>query len=61
MQLFLSFHLLVCAGGVCAMYNMLDFPAATVPVTRETEEDQANLKDYIATDQIHTLIKQASL
>ncbi|KAL3831831.1 hypothetical protein ACJMK2_023533 [Sinanodonta woodiana] len=35
-------------GGVTytALYNLLDYPAGTVPVTKVTREDEAGMKDY---------------
>jgi len=41
------------------LYNLLDFPAAVVPVSRETEEDQKLLDDYPTGDcRLHQLMKQ---
>jgi hypothetical protein len=40
------------------MFNVMDYPAAAVPVTRQTQEDELNIANYSCTDKIHDLIKQ---
>jgi len=40
------------------VYNLLDFPACVVPVTRETEEDQKLLEEYNPKDCLHQLLKE---
>ena len=40
------------------LYNLLDFPAVSVPVTRETQSDQDNLSTYEATDLLHEIVKK---
>ena len=49
------------AAHYCSVFNLLDFPAATLPVTRETEEDQLGLDSYEATDPIHETIRKVGL
>ena len=46
------------AAFYCMLYNLLDYPAAAVPVTRETEADQSYLEEYQPTDLIHDLMKK---
>ncbi|XP_068223191.1 fatty-acid amide hydrolase 1-like [Palaemon carinicauda] len=42
------------------LYNLLDFPAGVVPVTRETEEDQVKLQHYPTNDLMFQLVKEAA-
>lgn len=39
-------------------YNVLDFPAGSVPVTKVTEQDVAMVKDYPASDVWHQTVKK---
>ncbi|KAA0197678.1 hypothetical protein HAZT_HAZT007741 [Hyalella azteca] len=41
-----------------AIFNVMDYPAAAVPVTRQTQEEELNIANYSCTDKIHDLIKQ---
>jgi len=42
------------------LYNLLNFPAGVVPVTRESEQDQLNLDTYRQDDLVFRLAKQAT-
>ncbi|XP_066986117.1 fatty acid amide hydrolase 1-like [Macrobrachium rosenbergii] len=42
------------------LYNLLDFPAGVVPVTRENEEDQVKLQHYPTNDLMFQLVKEAT-
>ena len=54
-----NMHNFPTAGGFyCMLYNLLDFPAVSVPVTRETQSDQDNLSTYEATDLLHEIVKK---
>ncbi|XP_064649752.1 fatty-acid amide hydrolase 1-like [Lineus longissimus] len=43
-----------------ALYNILDFTAGSLPVTRVTAEDDDKLNDYPCRDAIHKLVKKLS-
>uniref|UniRef100_T1J1L1 fatty acid amide hydrolase n=1 Tax=Strigamia maritima TaxID=126957 RepID=T1J1L1_STRMM len=45
---------------VTVLYNLLNFPAGVVPVTTETEQDQAELESYRQDDLVFRLAKQAT-
>ena len=42
------------------IYNLLDFPACSIPVTRQNEVDQIDLENYPDDDLIHSLVKKVS-
>ena len=49
----------ILVGGYYTMlYNVLDFPAGIVPVTKENESDQSQLQDYNDPDLACQLIKR---
>ncbi|KAI0242444.1 Fatty-acid amide hydrolase 1, partial [Lamellibrachia satsuma] len=41
-----------------SMYNLLNFTAGSLPVTKVTEEDLLNMKDYATPDPWHTVAKK---
>ncbi|XP_018016829.1 vitamin D3 hydroxylase-associated protein [Hyalella azteca] len=41
------------------LFNLLDYPVATVPVCRQTQDDETNIDKYEATDYIHELLKES--
>ncbi|KAL3831810.1 hypothetical protein ACJMK2_023513 [Sinanodonta woodiana] len=47
-------------GGVTytTLYNLLDYPAGTVPVTKVTKEDEAEMKDYPTRTRYERFIKK---
>ncbi|XP_063615745.1 fatty-acid amide hydrolase 1-like [Penaeus indicus] len=51
---------IMAAAVTTALYNYLDFPAGVVPVTHETEDDQAKLAEYPTDDLMFELVKEAT-
>lgn len=49
------------AAFTTMIYNLLNLPAGTVPVTEESEQDQAQLKYYRTDDVYFKLVKKATL
>ncbi|KAK3605349.1 hypothetical protein CHS0354_033841 [Potamilus streckersoni] len=47
-------------GGVTytALYNLLDYPAGTVPITKVTREDEAGMKEYPTNTRYERFIKK---
>ena len=43
------------------MYNMLNFTAGSIPVTKVTEEDLRNMKDYATPDPWHAVPKKVGV
>lgn len=52
--------IMTCAVTYTSMYNLLDYPAASVPITKENEEDQRQLQDFAATDYLHQQCKEST-
>ncbi|KAI0239957.1 hypothetical protein LSAT2_009333 [Lamellibrachia satsuma] len=46
------------AVSYTAMYNMLNFTAGSIPITKVTEEDLRNMKDYATPDPWHAVPKK---
>lgn len=54
--------MLCISGAACytSLYNVLDFPAGSVPVSVVTAQDEENMKNYIIKDPWHRIIKNVS-
>ncbi|KAK7078850.1 hypothetical protein SK128_026463, partial [Halocaridina rubra] len=52
---------IMAASITTCLYNLLDFPAGVVPVTRENDDDQTKLQHYPTNDLMFQLVKEATL
>ncbi|XP_060570943.1 vitamin D3 hydroxylase-associated protein-like isoform X2 [Ruditapes philippinarum] len=48
-------------GGYCWLYNVVNYPAGVLPVTRVTSDDVTNLDKYPSTTTMEKLVKKYSL
>lgn len=44
-----------------ALYNILDYPAGSIPVTKATADDVAKMEDYPTPDPWHKAVKRVRI